>query len=133
MDENQMYIIRLYNRDLNYLKQVELEKNNAPVERAYKTYHEAIWLKDEIGIFIYFNDISENNAKPILVLKNIKNEEIVNLNEYIIKDTVFKNIPYTFSDVENSLAIFNDYYFALASITESNQYKNKNLGFNGLI
>ena len=131
MDENQMYVIRIYDKNLNYLKQYELEKNNAPSDRAFKTYHETVWLKNEISIFIYYNDISDNNAKPIIVLKQLtkNNGEIVlsNLNSYLTKDTIWKNIPYTFSDSENSLAIFNSYYFALSSLTESTSNINRHL------
>ena len=131
MNENQMYVIRIYDSNLNYLKEYQLEKNNAPYDRAIKTYHETVWLKDEISIFIYFTSTSEKKAKPILVLKKliVSNGQVYldKLNSYLIKDIVFENIPYTFSDTENSLAIFNDYYFALASITESNEYINKNL------
>jgi len=131
MDENQMYVIRIYDINLNYLKQYELEKNNAPSDRAFKTYHEAVWLKGEISIFIYYTDISDNNAKPILVLKQLTktNGEIVlnNINSFLTKDIVWKNIPYTFSDSENSLAIFNEYYFALASLTESTSNTNRHL------
>jgi hypothetical protein len=46
IDENQMYVIRIYDSNLNFLNQYELEKNNAPLERAYYTYHEVVWLKD---------------------------------------------------------------------------------------
>ena len=48
MDENQMYVIRLYDRNLNFLKQFELEKNNAPADKDFNT---------NIG-FASFSDIS---------------------------------------------------------------------------
>ena len=124
MDENQMYVIRIYDADLNFLKKYDLEKNNAPSDRAVYSYHETVWLKDEISIFIYYTDTSENNAKPILVLKNLsvstsKVATLKDLNSYLKKDTVFGNVQYTFSDIENSLAIFNEYYFGLSSLTEN--------------
>ena len=130
MDENQMYVVRVYDSELNFLKQFELEKNNAPSNRAFYTYHETVWLKDEVSVFIYYNDIPENNARPILVLKtlqvtvNSRTKQVIsislnNLNSYLTKDTVFVPFSnYRFSDTENSLAIFNDYYFGLSSFTE---------------
>ena len=120
IDENQMYVIRIYDSDLKFLKQYELEKNNAPLERAYYTYHEVVWLKKEISIFVYYNNTKENNAKPILVLKqltvNSGTATLNNLNNYLIRDTVFKDMVYKFSDTENSLAIFNEYYFGIVSL-----------------
>ena len=59
-----MYVVRVYDSNLNFLKQFELEKYNAPAEKAFKIYHETEWLKDEISAFIYFTDTSDNNAKP---------------------------------------------------------------------
>ena len=50
----------------------QLEKNNAPADRAFYTYHEIVWLKDEVSIIIYYNDIPENDARPILVLKTLQ-------------------------------------------------------------
>ena len=118
LDENRMYVIRIYDSDLKFLKQYELEKNYAPEER--DVYHETVWLKDEISIFAYFNDTSENNAKPILVLKKltVKNGQATlnNLNTYLKRDIFFKNMDYQFSDTENSLEIFNSYYFGISSI-----------------
>ena len=40
LDLNQMYVVRVYDSNLNFLKQFELEKNNAPLEKAYDLYHE---------------------------------------------------------------------------------------------
>ena len=120
IDENQMYVIRIYNIDLKFLKQYELEKNNSPLERAIASYHETVWLKDEISIFVYYNDTKENGAKPIIVLKKltVKSSQVTlsNLNNYLIRDTFFKNMQYQFSDTENSLAIFNAYYFGITSL-----------------
>ena len=120
IDENQMYVIRIYNIDLKFLKQYELEKNNSPLERAIASYHETVWLKDEISIFVYYNDTKENGAKPIMVLKKltVKSSQVTlsNLNNYLIRDTFFKNMQYQFSDTENSLAIFNAYYFGITSL-----------------
>ena len=148
LNENQMYIIRIYNSDLIFLKQYELDKNLAPIERAYYTYHEAILLEDEIGIFIYYNDISEKNAKPNMVIKklitdknstinlrqlediNNKNNndtvniELINASKFYDKMILFNSIPYILSDSENSLAKINEHYFALAVMTF---YENKHL------
>ena len=128
LDENQMYIIRIYDSNLNYLKQYELEKNKAPADRAYYTYHEAVWLKEEIGIFVYFNDISDNNAKPIFILKKLNiNNNVVNLEDissYLSAEKLYTSLPYKISDTENSLTIINDHYFALASLT---LYENSHL------
>ena len=67
MNENQMYVIRIYDSNLNYLKEYQLEKNNAPYDRAIKTYHETVWLKDEISIFIYFTSTSEKKDLDYLL------------------------------------------------------------------
>ena len=126
MDENQMYVVRVYDSNLNFLKQFELEKNNAPTDKAFSLYHETVWLKDEVGIFIYFTDTSDNNAKPILVLKKLiassKSVSLVNLNNYLKRDIVFGNVRFIFSDTENSLAIFNSYYFGLSSFTNDKRH-----------
>ena len=118
--EDQMYVIRIYTNDLKFLKQYELEKNNAVLEKAIHLYHECVWLKDEISIFVYYTDITENNARPIVVLKKltVKSSQVTlnNLNSYLIRDTLFKNMEYEFSDTENSLAIFNSYYFGITSL-----------------
>ena len=128
MNESQMYVIRLYDRNLEFLKYYELEKNKAPSDRAFYTYHEVILLKEEITIFVYFNDISDNSAKPLIILKNLitKNGEVelVDLSEFISKEKIYNSLPYFISDSENALAIINEYYFALASITS---YENKHL------
>ena len=128
MDENQMYVIRIYDSNLNYLRQDELEKNKAPMDRAFYTYHEAKLLKEETGIFVYFNDISDYNAKPIFILKKltfsngIRNLE--NMSPSFSSNTLYNTLPYYISDSENSLAIINDHFFALASITA---YENRHL------
>ena len=125
MDENQMYVIRIYDNKLNFLQKYELEKNNAPLNKAIYSYHETVWLKDEISIFVYYIDTFENNAKPILVLKNLsvkKTVTLTNLNSYLTRDIVYENLNYKFSDTENSLGIFNSYYFGLASLTENNEH-----------
>ncbi|MBO6243886.1 MAG: hypothetical protein J6O41_04905, partial [Clostridia bacterium] len=51
LNENQIYVIRLYDSGLNFLEEYELGKNKASRERAYYTYHEALWLKEDISIF----------------------------------------------------------------------------------
>ena len=128
MDENQIYVIRVYDSELKFLKQYDLEKNNAPLEKAIYSFHEIVWLKEEISICTYYIDTSDNNAKPILVLKNlsIKNNivNLNNLNDFLKRDVVFKNLQYKLSDTENSLAIYNSYYFGLTTITETT---NRNL------
>ena len=121
IDESQMYIIRIYDSNLNYLKQYSLEKNNAPLNRAYYTYHETVWLKDEISIFVYYTDIGEKGAKPIMVLKQLSVKSslvtLSNLNTYLSRDVLFPSLSYQFSDTENSLAIFNSYYYGISSLT----------------
>ena len=120
IDENQMYVVRVYDINLNFLKQFELEKIVAPLDKAGPLYHEIVWLKEEITIFIYYINTSENNAKPIMVLRKLSVSTSVSLNKinnYLTRDILFGNVPYTFSDKENSLAIFNDYYFGLSSFT----------------
>ena len=116
MDEEQIFYIRLYDKNLNLIKKIKLEKNLSPPERAFSTYHEAVFLKNEISIFLYYKDISNNNAKPIALFKNLNNNNLVDLNS-IGKITLFKNIKYYLSDSENSFTILNDHYFALASLT----------------
>ena len=122
INENQMYVIRIYNSDLKFLKEYELEKNNAPLER--DIYHECVFLKDEISIFVYYNDIEANNAKPIMVLKRLtvrsNTVTLSNLNSYLTRDIVFKNMELQFSPTENSLAIFNSYYFGVTSLAMKN-------------
>ena len=76
---------------------------------------------DEVSIFVYFNDISDNNARPTIVLKKLVENngdvELVNVSSYLNNEKLYKSIPHMISDSENSLAIINKYYFALASIT----------------
>ena len=119
INEEQMYVIRIYNSDLKFLKQYELEKNYATLDKTYNLYHECVWLKDEISIFTYYNSTNEN-AKPILVLKKltVKSSQVTlsNLNIYLIRDIVFKTMNYKFSPTENGLAIFNEYYFGVTSL-----------------
>ena len=126
MDEDQTYTIRVYDSDLNFLKKFTLEKNNAPADRALHTFHDTVCLKEEITIFIYYVDTTENDAKPIMVLKKLtivrKVPTLSNLNSYLTRDTVFSNLNYRFSDTENALGIFNEYYYGLASITDKSQH-----------
>ena len=127
--EDQVYVIRIYNKDLEFLKQYDLEKNNAPKERAYYTYHECIWLKEEVGIFIYYTDISDKNAKPFVTIKKLQKKnndeiELINVSKFYDKEMLYNTLPYIVSDSENSLAKINDYYFALATITS---YENSHL------
>ena len=92
MDENQMYVIRIYNSDLNYLKQYQLEKNKAPCDRAYYTYHEAVWLRGELAIFVYYNDISDNNARPVFMIKELVTRdstvELIDRSTFISKEKI---------------------------------------------
>ena len=122
VDSYQNYVIRIYDSNLNFMKKYQLEKNNSPLNRAYFTYHETVWLKDEISIFIYYTNIGENNTKPILILKTLSVKSGVatlsNLNSYLTRDTIFQDMEYKFSDIDNSLTILNSYYFALSSITQ---------------
>ena len=128
LTEDQTYVIRLYDDDLNFLNQYPLEKNKAPIERAYYTYHEALWLTEDISIFVYYNDISAHNAKPKVLVKNLKKIngkiELVDASIYLDNIILYKTLPYIVSDSENSLAKINEYYFALATITS---YENSNL------
>ena len=128
VDSNQAYVIRIYDSNLNFLNQYQLEKNTSPLNRAYYTYHETVWLKEEISVFIYYTDIGENNAKPIMVLKTLSVRSNVailsNLNSYLTRDILFENMSYKFSDKDNSLAIINSYYYGLTSITQG---ENKHL------
>ena len=41
---------------------------------------------------------------------------LIVLNLYLIRDIVFQNIPYKFSDTNNSHSIFNKYCFSLVNI-----------------
>ena len=116
MDEEQIFYIRLYDQNLNFIKKIQLEKNLSPPERAFSTYHEAVLIKNEISIFIYYKDISNNNAKPIASFKNLNNNNLVDLTN-LGKMTLFKNINYYLSDSENSFSILNDHYFVLATLT----------------
>jgi hypothetical protein len=128
INENQMFVIRIYNTDLKFLKEYELEKNTIPLERAIYSYRETVWLKDEISIFVYYNDAMVNNAKPIMVLKRLtvrsSTVTLSNLNSYLTRDIVFKNMQLQFSETENSLAIFNSYYFGVTSLAmkDNQQY-----------
>ena len=96
VDSNQAYVIRIYDSNLNFLNQYQLEKNTSPLNRAYYTYHETVWLKEEISVFIYYTDIGENNAKPIMVLKTLSVRSNVailsNLNSYLTRDILFENM-----------------------------------------
>ena len=76
MDEEQVFYIRLYNKDLNFKNNYKLEKNNSPPERAFSTYHQAAWIKADISIFIFFNDISNNKARPIIYFRKYQNNNI---------------------------------------------------------
>ena len=128
LNEDQIYVIRLYDSNLNFLKEYELEKNKAPIDRSYYTYHEALWLKEDVSIFVYYNDVSDHNAKPIVLMKKIQNKngkvELINASDYLKKTILFNTLPYIVSDSENSLARINEYYFALATITS---YQNSHL------
>ena len=121
INKEQMYVIRLYDKDLNFLEEYKLEKNKAPIERAYYTYHEALWLKEDVSIFAYYTDISDRNAKPILLIKKLEKKngtmKLINASTYLDKIILCNTLPYIVSDSENSLAKINDYYFALATIT----------------
>ena len=72
------------------MKEYELEKNKAPKERAYYTYHEALWLKEDVSIFVYYNDVSDHNAKPIVLMKKIQNKngkvELINASDYLFQN-----------------------------------------------
>ena len=131
MDEDQNYVVRVYDPDLNFLKEFPIEKNNASAEKAIHTYHEIVWLKGEISILIYYTDTSDKDAKPFLALKKLtvsnKVPSLNQINSYLKKDKVYGNLNYKFSDTENSLAIFNDYYFALSSFTETTKTSNRHL------
>ena len=113
VDSNQMYVVRVYDSNLNFKKQFDLEKNNSPKERAYYTYHETVWLKDEISIFTYYTGRGEDGAKPVMVLKELTVRSSIgatylnNLNAYLTRDILFQDMDFKFSDTENSLAIFN--------------------------
>ena len=126
MDEEQNYYVRIYDSDLNFINKYELEKNNAPPERAFSLYHYAAFLKKEISMFIYFIDISNNNAKPIIQVKQLENKSLDNLYFEITRHVLFTdlNLGYYFSDTENSFTILNDYYYVFVSLTT---YENRHL------
>jgi len=117
MDEDQVFYIRLYDKDLNFINKYLLEKNNSPPERAFSTYHQAAWIKSDISAFILFNDISNNKARPIIYFRRYQYNRIENLNSALNKETLFKDYNYIFSDTEHSLTSINDHYFVLASLT----------------
>ena len=121
MDEEQIFYVRLYDINLNFINKFKLEKNIAPSIRAFSTYHDAVLLKNEISIFIYFTDISNNKAKPIVSFNKLQNNNnLVSLTDLIKKCTLFTNEAfnsYYFSDTDNSFTVLNDHYSALASFT----------------
>ena len=128
LDENKVYVIRLYDSNLNFLSKYELERNIAPMERAIYSYHEAVLLKDEISIFVYYSDITENGAKPILVLTKLtvksNKATLSSINDYLKRDILFNSIDHQFSDTETSLAIFNEYYFGITALSVENGHQN---------
>lgn len=127
MDEEQTFYIRLYDINLNFINKFKLEKNNSPPERAFYTYHEAVLIKNEISIFVYFTDISNNKAKPIVTIRKLESNNLLYLTDQITQFTLFTNesfISYYFSDTENSFTNLNDHYFALATLTT---YTNRRL------
>ena len=124
MDLEQIFSIRLYDINLNFIKKFELEKNISPPKRAFSTYHEAIYLTNELSIFIYYNDISNHKAKPIAVLKKLENTNFLDISNEINKFILFNQFNYYFSDTENSFTFLNEHYFAFASITT---FMNKHL------
>ena len=128
INEDQIYVLRLYDNDLNFIKEYPLEKNKAPIERAFYTYHEGLWIRDDLSVFVYYNDISEHNSKPIVLFKKLEKNngiiELIDASTYLSNVILYKALPYIVSESENSLAKINDYYIALATITS---YENSNL------
>ena len=118
LDEEQNYFVRIYDSNLNFINKFEFEKNKAPPERAFSLYHYAAFLKNEVSMFLYFTDISNNKARPIVQFKNLENNNLVGLNS-ITRHVLFADLDnsYIISDTENSFTILNDYYYVLVSLT----------------
>ena len=103
-----MYVLRLYDDDLNFIKEYPLEKNKAPIERAFYTYHEGLLIRDDLTAFVYYNDISAHNSKPKVLFKKLEKKngqiELIDASTYLSNVILYKTLPYIVSESENSLA-----------------------------
>ena len=130
MDENQNYLVNIYIYTISNIRfntKINLEKNKAPINRAFYSYNEIVLLDEDEHMFIYYNDIPENGARPFVVIKkySYSNKLIINsVSKLANKVELFTKFDYYFSDSDNSITKTSEGYYILATMT---LYENKHL------
>ena len=119
MDEDQVYYVRTYDINLNFIKEYKLDENKSPRERAFYTYNDVYYTEESRSIFILYTDTGENGAKPFLYWKKYSGTKFNNIVSSNKKYELFKGFDYYFSDVDNALTSINEGYIILATMTLS--------------
>ena len=124
MDINQVYYVRIYNSELYFINEYKLDKNLAPIERAYYSYNDIYYISLGRSVFFTFNDIPEKGTKLIYYWKSFNGKDLNNIVTSQERYELFKDFDYYFSDVDNGIASLEEGYLVLASMT---LYGNKHL------
>ena len=119
MDEDQVYYVRIYDINLNFIEEYKLDENKSPRERAFYTYNDVYYTEESRSIFILYTDTGENGAKPFLYWKEYSGTKFNNIVSSNKKYELFKGFDYYFSDVDNALTSINEGYIILATMTMS--------------
>ena len=119
MDEEQIYSVRMYDKDLNFYKEYKFEKNNSPKDQAYYSFHDLIILNNKQSFFVIYTD---NASKPFLYSRDLSGNNLTNIRTLSSKYSLFNSYDYNFANSENSMTKISDIYFVLATICEEKRH-----------
>ena len=117
IDENLNIYIRIYNANINHITSVKIDQYKSTKERAFNSYNEIINLVNGESIFLYYNDIPSNSARPIIILKKYDSPNFYDLPKVLNKTELYTKFGYTYSDTENDMVKISDNYFVFVTMT----------------
>ena len=117
IDESLNYYIRIYNANLDNKYNIKIDKYKSSRQYALYSFHEIIFLTNGESIFLYYNDIPSNGARPIILLKKYIPDNLYDIPQVLTKEELFTKFNYIYSDTENALTKLTNTYFVLATMT----------------
>ena len=117
IDEDLNYYIRIFNANLDLKYSNKIDQYKSTREQALYSYHEIIYLNNGESLFLYYNDIPSNGARPIIMIKKFIPDNLYDIPQVLNKTELFTKFNYIFSDTENAMVKLTNAYFVLASMT----------------
>ena len=122
LDEEKVFTLRLYHSNFTFFKEYKFGEYKASSERAFYSFNEIINLNNNQQFLVMYNDITENGAKPIIILKTFNGNNLININLLEENYILFSNYSYILSDTDNSMTLISSSFFALATMADEGKH-----------